>query len=199
MAAMATTDSPGAAAEPAAAAADRREQQLSSALDDVRTGCDSTLEALRQWRTQREADEAAERARYAAELAADRPIAAFGTAVRADPLGEGLDRAQMERVRALTAARGGERPAREAPERGGGSSVHAMVAAKLDLLGSTPPGLDPSDGDAALQARLQRELMAKYGMADGDGGDGNEGLQLRLAVSRYAAGLDSLLGETEEG
>ncbi|KAG8465163.1 hypothetical protein KFE25_012526 [Diacronema lutheri] len=179
---------------------DVRAEQLSSALEGVRVGVDGTLASLREWRAKREAQLAASRAMHRVE-ADDSPHAAVGTcgpSVHADPLGEGLDHAQLQRVRAML-AHGSTRAHTDEPRAqasgarapaGDSDAMRGLVNAKVDLLSAAPPGLDPRDADLALQRRIELELLRKYGIGETDGADG---ATLKLQLCRYAATLDSVL------
>lgn len=171
---------------------DGRAEQLSSVLEGVRVGVDSTLADLRRWRAERDAHVAADRERYATEIAqADYPVSVQGASVRADPLGEGLDHAQVERLCAMLGQ--GSKPERhERP---------TIVAAENDNVSAEGLVSAKLDANLALQRRLERDLMAKYGISESDAtlaradDDSRSALSLQVSLSRYAAGLDSLLDE----
>jgi hypothetical protein len=193
---------------------DGRAEQLSSAVQWVGAGVDSALEGLRLWRAQHDAELVEARARFEAEagvavVPAGLPV---GFAAPHDPLGEGLDRAQVQRVREMleSGTRSGghhHRATRRVPLPATEGASESLVAAKLDLMSATPPGHDHVDTDLALQRRLERELMAKYGITDSDvagastAGDSNassrQAAALKVQLGKYAAGLDSVLDELD--
>ncbi|KAJ1618172.1 hypothetical protein T492DRAFT_1094764 [Pavlovales sp. CCMP2436] len=187
-----------------------RADQLSSAVEGVRADVDIALEGLRQWRAQHDAELAATRACFEAEARAAIAPASL-PAGPPDPLGEGLDRAQVQRVQLLLESAAHSEHQRQAATRhvplsASEGTSESLVAAKLDVLCATPPGFDPSDTDLALQRRLERELMVKYGITCDDvagatAGDtsasSREAAALKVSLGRYAAGLDSVLDELD--
>jgi hypothetical protein len=188
-------------------------EELRSVVEGVRVDFDSTLAGLRDWRLQHDADAARARERYAAEEAAAAALAALratalrGLPVAVDAVGEELDQARVQRVRAMLdhkapESRSGSRASAAASAAEESSLVVSVVEVKLALMAAVPLGLDAVDTD--LVRRLERELMAKYGMAPKDGvsdGTGDrssrEAAALKVRLGKYAAGLDSVLDLSE--
>jgi hypothetical protein len=195
----------------ASAELDGHEDELRSALDGMRSGFASTLANLHTWRVTHEAKAATARLRFEAEAAVAQHAelaAAVPHGVRApcaDPVGEELDTARVQRVRAMLDH--SALPARAEPPpfaaTGGEGVVGSVVAAKLDAMGAVPPGIDVGDADVALQRRLERELMAKYGLSDDDQAQtrmhtenaSRESAAIQVQLGKYAAGLESVLSE----